>query len=326
MKETVLVTGAAGFIGSSLVERLCDSGYGVVGLDNFDDFYSPAVKWSNIRSVVEREEFTLVRGDIRDQALLARVFRENHIDQVVHLAARAGVRPSLKDPALYEEVNIFGTINVLEESRKSGVERITFASSSSVYGTNNCVPFKEDDKVAQPASPYAASKAAGELFCYTYNHLYHIPITALRFFTVYGPRQRPEMAIHMFTRMIDAGEEITVFGSEESQRDYTFIDDILDGIIGAMNYRHQGFHIFNLGDSRPVALGYLIQLIEKSLGKKARIKMAALQPGDVPVTFADISKAKHLLNYQPEVSIEAGVARFGEWYRKKMAPARLNVV
>lgn len=326
MKPQVLVTGAAGFIGSNLVDRLCESGHRVIGLDNFDDFYPPEVKWSNIRAVVDREEFTLVRGDIRDKALLARVFRENQISQVVHLAARAGVRPSLKDPGLYEEVNVLGTINLLEESRRAKVEHFILASSSSVYGVNNRVPFREDERVDRPASPYAATKAACELFCSTYNHLFGIPITALRFFTVYGPRQRPEMAIHYFTRMIDEGKEINVFGGDASQRDYTYIDDIVDGIVGAMNFRQPGFNVFNLGDSRPVSLGYLIQVIEKVLGKKARIQTAAFQPGDVPVTHADISKAKELLDYQPKVTIEEGVTRFVEWYRKTAAPVRAGAV
>lgn len=316
MKESALVTGAAGFIGSNLVERLFGLGYRIIGLDNFDDFYPPAVKWNNIRSIGDREGFHLVQGDIRDTSLLARVFSENNIAQVVHLAARAGVRPSLKDPGLYEDVNVRGTINLLEAARNHGVERFVFASSSSVYGLNSRVPFKEDDKVEIPTSPYAASKAAGELFCRTYNYLYHLPVAALRFFTVYGPRQRPEMAIHLFTRMIDAGEEISIFGDGTSQRDYTFISDIIDGIVGAMTYRQPGFDIFNLGNSQPVSLEYLVQLIEESLGKRARIKRSPTQPGDVPITYADISRAKTLLGYQPKVTIEEGVARFVQWYRK----------
>jgi UDP-glucuronate 4-epimerase len=316
MKELVLVTGAAGFIGSNLTERLLGHGYGVIGLDNFDDNYSPGIKWNNISNLEGKEGFLLVRGDIRDATLLDRIFSENMITTVVHLAARAGVRPSLEQPNLYEEVNVAGTINLLEASRTYGVERFIFGSSSSVYGLNSQVPFDEDSKVDYPTSPYAASKAAAELYCRTYSHLYSLPVTVLRFFTVYGPRQRPEMAIHLFIRMIESGEEIPVFGDGTSKRDYTYISDIIDGILGAMTYRQQGFDIFNLGNSQPIALEYLISLVEESLGKRARIKSMAMQPGDVPITFAKISRAKALLGYQPKVTIEEGIPRFVQWYRR----------
>jgi UDP-glucuronate 4-epimerase len=320
MKEAVLVTGAAGFIGSSLAGKLLDLGYPVIGLDNFDDYYSPAIKHENSRMLEARDGFIMVSGDIRDNAVLARLFSENDIRLVVHLAARAGVRPSLEKPLLYQDVNIGGTINLLEASRAHAVTRFVFASSSSVYGLNSKVPFSEDDKIESPASPYAASKIAGELYCRTYHNLYHIPLIALRFFTVYGPRQRPEMAIHLFTRMIDAGEELKLFGDGTS-RDYTNIEDIVNGIVRALTFPHRGFEIFNLGDSRPVSLDYLIGLIEKALGKKARIKRLPMQAGDVPITYADVSKAKSLLGYQPRITIEEGIASFVEWYLKSAHPA-----
>jgi UDP-glucuronate 4-epimerase len=316
MTGTVLVTGAAGFIGSHLAERLLSLGYQVVGLDNFDDFYSPAIKRNNVSPLIARDGFRMVEGDIRDTALLSDVFSENNISLVAHLAARAGVRPSIQQPVLYQDINIRGTINLLEASRTHGVKRFIFASSSSVYGLNSQVPFSEDAKVDCPASPYGASKAAAELFCRTYHQLYGLPIAVLRFFTVYGPRQRPEMAIHMFTRMIDSAEEIPVFGDGTSQRDYTYISDIVDGITQALTRPIRGFEIFNLGNSNPVSLDYLISLIENALGKKARINRLPLQAGDVLITFADISKAKNLLAYQPKVPIEQGISQFVQWYIK----------
>lgn len=316
MKKAVLVTGAAGFIGSHLVERLLALGHRVVGLDNFDDYYDPAMKRDNIRALETEEGFDMVQGDIRDTALLSHLFSKNNIGLVVHLAARAGVRPSLQQPVLYQDVNIGGTIALLEASRASGVRQFVFASSSSVYGLSHSGPFREDTAVDCPTSPYAASKAAAELFCRTYSHLYHLPVVVLRLFTVYGPRQRPEMAIRLFTRMIDSGEEIPVFGDGTSKRDYTYISDIVSGMVQALTCGSQGFEIFNLGDSHPVALEYLICLIEEALGKKARIKRLPMQPGDVPITFAEISKARALLGYEPKVTIEEGVASFVQWYRK----------
>jgi UDP-glucuronate 4-epimerase len=298
MSGKVLVTGAAGFIGSHLVERLVHLGYQVVGLDNFDKYYPPTIKWHNIRTLNTANNFRLEQGDIRDESLLTRIFEANDIDEVVHLAARAGVRPSIEQPLLYQEVNIGGTINLLE----------------ALYGSNNKVPFNEKDKVDSPTSPYASSKAATELFCRSYNHLYGLPVTILRLFTVYGPRQRPEMAIHLFTRMIDSGEEISVFGDGTSKRDYTYVDDIITGIVQALTFQSQGFEILNLGDSNPVALEYLIHLIEETMGKKAKIRSLPIQLGDVTITWAAISKAKSILGYQPKVTIEKGIPLFVQWY------------
>jgi UDP-glucuronate 4-epimerase len=315
MKGVILVTGAAGFIGSHLTGRLLRLGYRVVGLDNFDSFYDPSIKEANVRPLL-KDGCTLIRGDIRDAELLHRVFSEYNFDVVTHLAARAGVRPSIQQPLLYQDVNIGGTINLLEASRASGVSNFVFASSSSVYGLGTPVPFSEEAKIDHPTSPYAASKAAGELFCRTYNHLYGLPVKALRFFTVYGPRQRPEMAIHLFTRMIENGEAIPFYRDGTSRRDYTYIDDIVGGIIGAIRDRGQSFEVFNLGNSSPVQLDYLIQVIEKSLGKKAKIKRLPEQPGDVPETYADIKKAEKLLGYKPEVPIEEGIENFVRWHRQ----------
>ena len=322
MNASVLVTGAAGFIGSNLAEQLIRQGHRVVGLDNFDDFYPPSIKRENIRALEAEEGFSMIEGDIRDADLLSRIFSEYDISLVAHLAARAGVRPSIQQPLLYDDMNIRGTINMLEASRNFGVQQFVFTSSSSVYGLNTKIPFEENDKVDSPTSPYAASKAAAELLCRTYNHLYGLPVTALRLFTVYGPRQRPEMAIHKFTRMIDSGEEVTVFGDGTSKRDYTYVSDIVDGIIRALTFQNRGFEIFNLGDSRPVALDYLVSVIEEALEKKALIRKITMPPGDVPVTYAGISKAQAVLGYQPKVSIEEGVSLFIKWYLANKVIAR----
>jgi UDP-glucuronate 4-epimerase len=319
MKKTVLVTGAAGFIGSHLSERLVQLNHRVIGLDNFDDFYSPAIKRHNLSFLANASNFQLEQGDIRDATLLKRVFQASDIDIVVHLAARAGVRPSIEKPLLYQDVNIGGTISLLEACRVYRVSKFIFASSSSVYGSENEIPFREGSKIDTPASPYASSKAAAELFCRTYSQLYDIPIIVLRLFTVYGPRQRPEMAIHQFVRKIDAGEEITVFGDGSSKRDYTYINDIVNGIVKTMHYakmQKQKFEVFNLGDSYPITLEYLVRLIEKALKKKAKIKNLAMQAGDVPITAADISEAKKCLGYLPEVTIEKGIPLFIEWYKQ----------
>lgn len=317
MNKSALVTGAAGFIGSHLSDKLVQLEYQVIGLDNFDDFYSPSIKWQNISALEKASNFKLEQGDIRDTGLLNHIFRTNDIDIVVHLAARAGVRPSIENPLLYQDVNIGGTINLLEASRICGVKKFVFASSSSVYGIGNQIPFKEDGKIDTPTSPYASSKVAAELFCRTYSHLYGISVIALRFFTVYGPRQRPEMAIHQFVRKIDTGEEISIFGDGTSKRDYTYIDDIINGIIGTVQYSNeQNFKIFNLGDSCPITLEYLVTLIEKALNKKAKKKQLAMQAGDVPVTAADISEAGKCLGYVPEIIIEDGIPLFVEWYQK----------
>jgi UDP-glucuronate 4-epimerase len=324
MKNTILVTGAAGFIGSHLVERLLNAGNQIVGLDNFDNYYLPAIKRHNVQSINATDGFTMIEGDIRDAALINRVFSEYRIVLVAHLAARAGVRPSIQQPALYQDVNIGGTINLLEASRLNGVRQFMFTSSSSVYGSGASVPFNEEVKLDYPTSPYAASKLAAELFCRTYHHLYGLPVTVIRPFTVYGPRQRPEMAISLFTRQIESGEEISVFGDGTSKRDYTYVSDIVDGMVQALTSKNQGFEIFNLGDSRPIVLNSLINIIEECLGEKAKIKYLPEQKGDMPVTYADISRAEQYLGYKPAVTIEDGIARFVEWYRKSADAVRYD--
>lgn len=313
---TIMVTGCAGFIGSHVVDKFLDMGENVVGVDNFDPFYDQYIKMKNIQHNLEDINFTFYVADIRERIGLEEIFINNEIDAVIHLAARAGVRPSIQNPLLYEDVNIKGTINLLEFVKDHGIKNFVFGSSSSVYGINEKIPFSELDPVDRSISPYAASKRACEIFCYTYHHLYGIPISCLRFFTVYGPRQRPEMAIHKFTRLIDQGKEIEMYGDGTSRRDYTYISDIIDGITAAA-YKRLGYEIINLGNSEVVSLGRLINLIEEKLGKRARIKQLPDQPGDVPVTNADISKAKRLLGYEPHVSIEEGIERFVEWYKEE---------
>jgi len=312
----ILVTGGAGFIGSHLVEQLLERGDQVIVIDDFNDYYAPAIKEENIRSAVSNSLFKLYRGDIRDALFIDTVFDENRIDVVCHLAARAGVRPSIQEPILYEEVNCSGTLNILEACKRVGIKNFVFGSSSSVYGSNTKVPFSEEDPVEQPISPYAATKRAGELMCYTYSHLYDIPVTALRFFTVYGERQRPEMAISKFTRLIWEGKEIPVFGNGTSKRDYTYISDILQGLIASID-KVSKYEIINLGESRTVELNYLISVIEEKLQKKATIKRFDDQPGDVPITYADVNKAKRLLGYTPMIPIEEGIERFITWFLKK---------
>lgn len=312
----ILVTGGAGFIGSHLVERLLERGDEVICLDDFNPFYDPKIKWDNLANCLNHPCSKIVEGDIRDKVLLDRLFRDGEFDGVVHLAARAGVRASIQQPLLYEEVNVRGTLNLLEASRRFGVGKFVFASSSSVYGQNAEIPFREEDSVDRPISPYAATKIAAELECFTIHHLYGLPVVCLRLFTVYGPRQRPDMAIRKFTRMIAQGEPIPMFGDGSSKRDYTYISDIIDGIVRAMACDGK-FDIFNLGESRTVELRYLIALIEENLGCKARIERLPEQPGDVPITFADVSKAQSMLGYDPQVRIEEGVRRFVKWWRER---------
>jgi len=308
-----LVTGGAGFIGSHLCEALLARGWDVAALDNFDTFYEPAVKRANIGDCLRNPRFRLIEGDIRDgKAVEAAV--SAGVDVLVHLAARAGVRPSIEQPVLYQDVNMMGTATLLEAARKHRVGKFVFASSSSVYGNNPKVPFAESDAVDNPISPYAATKKAGELLCHTYQHLYGMGMTCLRFFTVYGPRQRPDLAIHKFTRLIDAGKPIPVFGDGSMMRDFTYIDDIIAGVVAAME-RCDGYHIYNLGESRPVRLDRLITEIEKALGKKAIIDRQPPQPGDVERTFADVTLAQRDLGYEPRTEIADGLARFVEWYR-----------
>ncbi len=314
--STILVTGGAGFIGSHLCEHLLSDGIKVICLDNFDSFYDPNIKIKNTESIANKfpDLFELVTGDIRNPEHLNEVFQKKPIDVVVHLAARAGVRPSISNPLLYQDVNIRGTIVLLEACKAYGIKNFIFASSSSVYGENQRVPFSEMDLDIQPISPYGATKRAGELLCYSYHYLYGINIACLRIFTAYGPRQRPEMAIHKFTRLIDQGEKIPIYGDGSTRRDYTYIDDLIEGILGAIHH-HQGFEVYNLGESQTTSLKELIRLIETAFGTKANIELLELQPGDVSVTYADITKAKQMLKYQPKVKMEEGIQRFVEWYQ-----------
>lgn len=312
----ILVTGGAGFIGSHLVERLLGRGDRVVVMDNLNDYYDPRVKERNLAAARASSNLTFVKGDILDTVLLENICKGRTYDVIVHLAARAGVRASLEQPMLYEEVNCRGTLNMLELARKHGIRRFVFASSSSVYGNVREVPFREDARIDKPVSPYAATKAAGELYCHTYHHIYGISVTALRFFTVYGPRQRPDMAIHKFTALVDQGKPIPFFGDGRTARDYTYYTDIIDGVTAAVD-RDLGFEIINLGESRTTTLDQLVGYIEKSLGKKALRHQMPSQPGDVEITCADVSKAKRLLGYNPSTPVEEGVRRFVEWFKKR---------
>jgi UDP-glucuronate 4-epimerase len=311
----VLITGAAGFIGSHLSERLLDDSLMVVGLDNFDDFYDPRIKRQNIKGCLKNKNFQLVEADIRDSAAMDKTVGSG-VEIIVHLAAKAGVRPSIEKPLLYADVNINGTMVLLEAAKKHKVNKFIFGSSSSVYGNNKKVPFSEDDNVDFPISPYAATKKAGELICHTYHQLYGICINCLRFFTVYGPRQRPDLAIHKFAQLIEQGKPIPVYGDGSMMRDFTYIDDIIDGTVAAMN-KCTGFSIYNLGESRPISVNDLIAEIEKALGKKAVKKYLPPQPGDVERTFADVTKAVNELGYKPNTTIQAGLAKFVQWLRQK---------
>ena len=309
----ILVTGGAGFIGSHLSERLLREGHRVIVIDNFDDFYDPRRKRKNLEPLIQNSRLRLYEGDLRDDAFVNKVFKAEGIEIVAHLAARAGVRPSIQYPALYTEVNIRGTLNLLEACRHHQVSRMVFASSSSVYGNNPKVPFAETDNVDNPISPYAATKKAGELICYTYHHLYGLDIACLRYFTVYGPRQRPEMAIHQFTRLIHQGKQISLFGDGSSRRDYTYVEDAVEGTVKALS-RENGYEIFNIGESQTTTLAELVQMIEERVGKKAVIEYLPAQPGDVERTFADIHRAKEKLGYLPQTDMRTGIKKFVEWY------------
>ena len=311
----VVVTGGAGFIGSHLAERLLGRGDRVAVIDNLNDYYDPAVKERNLETALASADMTFEKGDILDAAAFDRFIADHAPQVIVHLAARAGVRPSLERPILYEEVNCRGTLNVLEAARKHDVRRVVFASSSSVYGNVKEIPFSEDARVDRPVSPYAATKAAGELYCHNYHHLYGISVTALRFFTVYGPRQRPDMAIHKFTRLIENGDPVPFFGDGSTERDYTYFSDIIDGVTAAID-RDLGFEIINLGESRTTKLSELVGIIEKHVGKRAVLQQLPMQPGDVVRTCADVSKARRLLDYNPATTVDEGVRRFVEWYRR----------
>jgi UDP-glucuronate 4-epimerase len=316
-----LVTGGAGFIGSHVCERLLRDGHAVWAFDDLNGFYDPQLKRRNLREVQAlAKRFEFVHGDITDASALAEIFSSVKFDQVIHLAARAGVRPSLEAPALYQRVNVEGTVNVLEAARKNRVKKITLASSSSVYGVNSKVPFSESDPIFSAISPYAASKLAGEALGHVYHHLYGLDVAVLRFFTVYGPRQRPDLAIYKFAKLMTAGKPIPVFGDpDKSGRDYTFVTDTLDGVI-ACTQKEFGFEIFNLGESQTVTLNRMIELLEAALGKKAVIDHQPPQPGDVPITFADIKKARTRLGYNPRVKFEQGIKLFADWFRQSQAP------
>jgi UDP-glucuronate 4-epimerase len=314
--KRILVTGGAGFIGSHLVDRLLASDVEhITVIDDFNDFYDPEIKRANIRRHLEDPRYQLVQVDIRDRAALEQALANMEFDCIVHLAARAGVRPSLSQPQLYNETNVNGTLNLLEFARQRGIRQFVFGSSSSVYGINAKVPFSEDDPIRKPISPYAATKGAGELLCHTYSHLYGIRCVCLRFFTVYGPRQRPDLAIHKFARLISDGRPIPVFGDGTTRRDYTYVDDIIDGVMAAISYNQSDYEVINLGESRTVELRELISLLEKELDAHAVIDRQPPQPGDVPQTFADITKARKLLGYNPQTQIEEGLRRFVDWFK-----------
>lgn len=314
--KKLLITGGAGFIGSHLVDRLLTTDVERIEVvDDFNDFYDPSIKHTNIREHIKDPRYHISEIDIRDRGALEQIFKTTNVDCVVHLAARAGVRPSLSEPQLYAETNINGTLNLLELARQNNIKQFVFGSSSSVYGINAKVPFSEDDPIRQPISPYAATKAAGELLCHTYSHLYGLRCVCLRFFTVYGPRQRPDLAIHKFARLITERNPIPVFGDGATRRDYTYVDDIIDGVMAAIAYDKTNYEVFNLGESRTVELNELISLLEAELDMNATINRQPPQPGDVPQTFADISKARAMLGYDPKTQIEEGLRRFVEWFR-----------
>jgi UDP-glucuronate 4-epimerase len=315
----VLVTGGAGFIGSHVSKALLEQGHTVAILDDLNDFYSPVLKQENLDSLSAFGAVDFYCGDLGDPDFVHSVFVACQPEIVIHLAARAGVRPSLESPLLYEYTNVRGTLNLLEEARRTGLKRFVFASSSSVYGIADQVPFREDDATLMPISPYAATKIAAEKLCYTYSHLYGIPVVCLRFFTVYGPRQRPDLAIQKFIERMDAGRPITMFGDGSMGRDYTYVDDTVAGVMAALTF-DSPFEIFNLGNSHPILLRDMVREIEQAVGKRALVDHLPEQPGDVPITFADIEKARKLLGYSPQTPFSEGVARQVEWYRSRRVP------
>lgn len=321
----LFLTGGAGFIGSTCSERLLKEGHDIVTIDNFNSYYNPELKEKNIalvRKVAEEygREYTVIRGDIRDAELINKIFDENKFDAVIAWAANAGVRPSIEDPKYYVDVNIMGLTNILEAMRHYECKKLVFISSSSVYGNNKKVPFSEKDAVDNPISPYAASKKAGELICYTYHALFKLDIHCLRYFTVYGPRQRPDLAINKFTRLMLEGQAIPMFGDGTTSRDYTYVDDIVDGTVRSMYYllnNENVYDIFNLGGSHPISLKGLIDVIANELGIEPIINQLPMQPGDVNITYSDFSHAKEVLDYNPQVRIEEGIHNFVEWYKKE---------
>jgi UDP-glucuronate 4-epimerase len=310
----ILVTGGDGFIGSHLVERLLAAGHTVAILDDFNDFYDPQIKQANIAGFAK--DVIVHHVDLQDGALVRNLFHREKFEVIAHLAARAGVRPSIQHPQLYYDTNVIGTLHLLEAARVIGAQRFIFASSSSVYGASKTVPFSEDEHLIQTLSPYAATKIAGEFLCSTYSHLYQLRVVTLRYFTVYGPRQRPDLAIHQFTRRIHAGQPIEQFGDGTTRRDYTYVDDVIQGTMAALRYEGSLFDIFNLGESETIQLKDLIVAIENALGKKAEINQLPEQPGDMPLTCADISKARKLLGYSPTTRLNEGLPKFVEWFVK----------
>ena len=317
--KTYFITGGAGFIGSTLSKKLIEQGNKVVTIDNFCDFYNPKIKEDNVKELLQNENFKLYRADIRDRQAIKEIFDENNIDIVMHLAAMAGVRPSIENPILYQEVNCMGTQNILEEMREHDVKNGVFASSSSVYGNCKEVPFREDMIVDYAISPYAATKKANEVMAHVYHKLFDMNIVMLRFFTVYGPKQRPDLAINKFTRLMLEDKEIPMFGDGTTSRDYTYIDDIVDGIIKACDYcmsNKKVYEILNLGNSSPTTLKEMINIIGEVLGRKPKIKQMPMQPGDVERTYADISKTKKLIGYQPKITFKEGIENFVKWYKE----------
>lgn len=314
--KTVLITGGAGFIGSNLCDVLLSLDWKVIVIDNFNNYYDPQIKRTNIKKCISHPNFKLYVGDIRDRQLLKKIFEDNKMNYIVHLAALAGVRSSFLNPVEYIDVDVAGTVNLLEVIKDVEVRKFIFASSSSVYGTKSKIPFSESERLEGQVSPYAAAKRAGEIFCATYNEIYNIPIGILRFFTVYGERQRPDMAIYRFVRLIMEGKEITIYGDGSSKRDYTYVGDIVNGIVNSMTADYD-FEIFNLGSSYVYSIMDLIKIIEAELKKEAKIRFSHEQKGDVPITYAGISKATKVLSYNPAVGIEEGIKRFIKWYLKE---------
>ena len=318
--QRVVLTGGAGFIGSHVSEALLRRGVQLWILDNLDEFYSPAWKKANLEDMRRVGSYEFSQVDICDIVRLRETLERARPDVVIHLAARAGVRPSIEQPHLYEQVNVAGTLNLLEMCRQLQVRKFLFGSSSSVYGATSRVPFSEDQVELRPVSVYAATKLAGEMFCYTYAHLFALPVICLRFFTVYGPRQRPDLAIHKFTALIEAGKPVPIFGDGSAGRDYTWVDDIAAGVIAAVDYEPHPvdgvpFEVFNLGNSHPVKLLVMVELLERITGKSVILERHPPQPGDVPLTWADISKACRLLGYRPATRLEEGLEQFVAWYR-----------
>ena len=317
--KTYFITGGAGFIGSSLTKKLLEEGNRVIAIDNFCDFYNPKIKENNIKEFGDNENYKIYRADIRDRQAIKQIFEENKVDIVMHLAAMAGVRPSIENPVLYQEVNCMGTQNILEEMKAHDIKNLVMASSSSVYGNCKEVPFREDMIVDFAISPYAATKKANEVMTHVYHKLFNMNVMMLRFFTVYGPKQRPDLAINKFTRLMLNDQEIPMFGDGTTSRDYTYIDDIVDGIKKSCEYcmnNNNVYEILNIGNSSPVSLKEMIQTIGKALGKEPQIKQLPMQPGDVERTYADVRKAKELIGYEPKVSFEKGIKNFVEWYKK----------